>query len=202
MKEKNIILCGIGGEGLVLLSNIIGEACRLSGENVISGEMHGLAQRSGSVIIHMRIGDDVLSPLIPPGEADVLLGLEAMESLRYMYYLKPGGKVITNRRLVHPPGETHDLVTGEIDNYVEYDEVADSIKSADMELVEINALTLAKKAGEVRAQNVVLVGALSAALPDDLSRDGFVDAITNMVPEKAVDANLQAFELGEGVLNP
>ncbi len=197
MKEKNIILCGIGGEGLVLLSNIIGEACRLSDENVISGEMHGLAQRSGSVIIHMRIGDEVLAPLIPPGEADILLALEAMEALRYMYYLKPGGKVITNRRLVHPPGETHELVTGEIDEYIGYDEVMEAVKKAGMGVAEINALALAKKAGEVRAQNVVVAGALSAALSDELSRDGFVDAIKNMVPEKAVEANVKAFELGE-----
>ncbi len=197
MKQTNIILCGIGGEGLVLLSNIIGEACRLAGENVISGEMHGLAQRSGSVIVHMRIGDEVLSPLIPPGEADMIVSLEVMEALRYLHYLKPGGTVITNRRLVHPPGETHDLVMGNVKKYVEYDEVLDAIKGADADVIEIKALSLAKKAGEVRAQNVVLAGALSNALEDKISRDSFLQAIRGMVPEKAVDDNVKAFELGE-----
>ncbi len=196
MKQTNIILCGIGGEGLVLLSNIIGEAWRLAGENVISGEMHGLAQRSGSVIVHMRIGDEVLSPLIPPGEADMIVSLEVMEALRYLHYLKPGGTVITNRRLVHPPGETHDLVMGNVKKYVEYDEVLDAIKGADADVIEVKALSLAKKAGEVRAQNVVLAGALCSALDGKISQDSFLQAIRGMVPEKAVENNVNAFKLG------
>ncbi len=196
MKGTNIILCGIGGEGLVMLSNVIGEACRLAGKNVISGEMHGLAQRSGSVIVHMRIGEEVLSPLIPPGEADMIVALEAMEALRYLYYLKPGGVVLTNKRLVHPPGETHDLVTKKIDKYVEYDEVVEAIKEAGVELQEVNALSLAKKAGEVRAQNVVMVGALCSALEGVIPRDSIIQAVKGTVPEKAVENNVEAFELG------
>lgn len=195
--DVNIILCGIGGEGLVLMSNILGEACRISGKNVISGEMHGLAQRSGSVIIHMRIGEDILSPLIPPGEADIILSLEMMEALRYLYYLKPGGSVITNSRLVHPPGITHQLIMGDVDGYVGYDEVLDSIKRSDAKVVEVKALSLAKKAGEVRAQNVVMIGALSAALSQDPSRDDFIEAISGIVPKKAREDNIKAFELGE-----
>lgn len=196
MKQVNIILCGIGGEGLVLLSNIIGETCRIAGENVISGEMHGLAQRSGSVIVHMRVGDEVLSPLIPPGEADVIVSLEIMEALRYLYYLKPGGTLITNKRLVHPPGETHELVLGNVEKYVEYEEVFEAIKSTDANVVEVNALSLAKKAGEVRAQNVVLLGALSAALSGSIPEKSFLDAVEETVPKKAIESNVKAFELG------
>ncbi len=196
MKQTNIILCGIGGEGLVLLSNIIGETCRIAGENVISGEMHGLAQRSGSVIVHMRIGDEVLSPLIPPGEADVIVSLEVMEALRYIHYLKPGGTVITNKRLVHPPGETLDLVLRKIERYVEYEEVLEAIKSNDANVVEVNALSLAKKADEVRAQNVVLLGALSASLSGSIPMKSFLDAVEETVPKKAVESNVKAFELG------
>ena len=81
----NVINCGVGGQGIVLMCNIVGEAGALIGKNVISGEMHGLAQRSGSVFIHQRIGENAISPLIPYGEADVILALETMEALRYLY---------------------------------------------------------------------------------------------------------------------
>ena len=106
----NIINCGVGGQGIVLMCNIVGEAGAFIGKNVISGEMHGLAQRSGSVFIHQRIGENAISPLIPYGEADVILALETMEALRYLFYLKPGGLVITNTNFIHPPGETEQLI--------------------------------------------------------------------------------------------
>ncbi|MFW9951482.1 MAG: 2-oxoacid:acceptor oxidoreductase family protein, partial [Candidatus Thorarchaeota archaeon] len=92
----NVMTCGVGGQGLMLLSNIIGLACAESNLSIRTAETHGLAQRSGSIYTHIRIGNDVYSPLIPYGEADVLLGMEAIETLRYIEFLKPNGITILN----------------------------------------------------------------------------------------------------------
>ncbi|ASI99050.1 indolepyruvate ferredoxin oxidoreductase subunit beta [Thermococcus celer] len=191
----NVIYCGVGGQGIVLMSNIVGEACARKGIHVVSGELHGLSQRSGSVIVHQRIGKGV-SPLIPYGEADVILALEPMEALRYIYFLRPGGKVITNTRLIHHPYETESFVKGKLDRYVTYDEIIGKIKESGAELYEIDALKLAEEAGTALAQNVVLVGALSALPEFPIDRDTMLEAVKASVPEKAVDANVRAFELG------
>ncbi|MCO6040708.1 indolepyruvate ferredoxin oxidoreductase subunit beta [Thermococcus alcaliphilus] len=195
----NVIYCGVGGQGIVLMSNIVGEACARKGIHVVSGELHGLSQRSGSVIVHQRI-DEGLSPLIPYGEADVILALEPMEALRYIYFLKPGGVVITNTRLIHHPYETENFVKGKIDKYVTYDEIIENIKRAGAKLYEIDALNLAEEAGTALAQNVVLVGALTA-LPDfPIDKETMLEAVKASVPEKAVEANVKAFELGYGAM--
>lgn len=191
----NVIYCGVGGQGIVLMSNIVGEACARKGIHVVSGELHGLSQRSGSVIVHQRIGKGI-SPLIPYGEADVILALEPMEALRYIYFLRPGGKVITNTRLIHHPYETESFVKGKLDRYVTYDEIIGKIKESGAELYEIDALKLAEEAGTALAQNVVLVGALSALPEFPIDRETMLEAVKASVPEKAVDANVRAFELG------
>src|SRR4030042_3431500 len=98
-KEFSVYKAGVGGQGLVLLSNVIGSACAAAGIRAITGEQHGLSQRSGSINVHMRIGDEVRSPLIPVGGADAILSLEALEALRYVEYLKPGGGVVMSSRL-------------------------------------------------------------------------------------------------------
>ncbi|MHA2288950.1 MAG: 2-oxoacid:acceptor oxidoreductase family protein, partial [Promethearchaeota archaeon] len=92
----NLMTCGVGGQGLMLVSNVIGIACAEFGLNIRTAETHGLAQRSGSIYTHIRIGEQVYSPLIPYGEADALLGMEAIETLRYIEFLKPSGIIIVN----------------------------------------------------------------------------------------------------------
>ena len=126
----NMIDCGVGGQGVVLMANIVGEACVKAGLRVISGELHGLSQRNGSVVAHQRIGEKAISPLVPYGEADVILALEPMEALRYLPFLKPGGLVITNSNIIHPPMETQRLARGEQDSYVQYKDVLDRIGSS------------------------------------------------------------------------
>ncbi len=195
MKPFSIINAGVGGQGVVRMSNILGEACALTGKEVRSGELHGLSQRSGSIVIHQRIGDGAVSPLIPFGEADVIVALEPMEALRYLYFLKPGGLVITNTELTHPPGESEDLVNGRIERYISYEEVIGTIKE-EAEVVEIDALEIANEAGNPLTVNVVMVGALAASEGFPLDRDAVVEAMTSTVPPKAVDVNLKAFELG------
>ncbi|WP_297435160.1 indolepyruvate ferredoxin oxidoreductase subunit beta [Thermococcus sp.] len=191
----NVIYCGVGGQGIVLMSNIVGEACARKGIHVVSGELHGLSQRSGSVIVHQRIGEGI-SPLIPYGEADVILALEPMEALRYIYFLKPGGTVITNTRLIHHPYETEGFVKGRTDKYVTYDEIVGRIKESGAKLYEIDALKLAEEAGTTLAQNVVLVGALSALPEFPIDRETMLEAVKASVPEKALEENIKAFELG------
>lgn len=192
----NIIACGVGGQGVVLMCNAVGEACALAGQKVISGEMHGLAQRSGSVFIHQRIGERALSPLVPYGEADVILALEPMEALRYLYYLVPGGLVITNTNMVHPPGETNAMATKQADKYVEYDNVMASIRKAGARIIEIDALKLANQAGNALTENVVMVGALAASKGFPVAKASVLEGVKAIVPPKAVAVNQAAFESG------
>jgi indolepyruvate ferredoxin oxidoreductase beta subunit len=194
----NMIDCGVGGQGVVLMANIVGEACARSGLNVVSGELHGLSQRGGSVIAHQRIGKDVMSPLVPYGQADVILSLEPMEALRYISFLKKGGLIITNTRMDHPPLETQLLARKEIDSYVTYEEVMERIRSSGARVVEIDAMDLAKKAGNPQTVNVVMVGALSASPDFPVDKDAMLEAVKENVPGKALDVNIEAFELGFG----
>jgi indolepyruvate ferredoxin oxidoreductase beta subunit len=156
----NVFICGVGGQGLVLLTTIIGNACAKSGVKVVTGEMYGLSQRSGAVSVHLRIGEDVFSPLIPYGEADILLSLEAIETLRYLEYLKKDGLVLMNKRVMHPPIETSKIITKQQSNYVTLDEVVSKLKGWTQNVAIVDALTLAKESGNVRTENTVFLGCL------------------------------------------
>ncbi|MGA1872076.1 MAG: indolepyruvate ferredoxin oxidoreductase subunit beta [Thermoplasmatota archaeon] len=197
MKDSfNMIDCGVGGQGVVLMANIVGEGCIKAGLRVISGELHGLSQRNGSVIAHQRIGETAISPLVPFGEADVILALEPMEALRYLHFLRPGGLVITNTNIIHPPTETQMLARKEKDAYVKYGDIIERIGSAGARIVEIDALDLAKEAGNPQTENVVMVGAL-AAVPDfPVGKEEMLEAVRENVPKKALDVNIRAFKLG------
>jgi indolepyruvate ferredoxin oxidoreductase beta subunit len=196
----NMIDCGVGGQGVVLMANIVGEACARSGLNVVSGELHGLSQRGGSVIAHQRIGKDVMSPLVPYGEADVILSLEPMEALRYISFLKKGGMVITNTKMDHPPLETQQVAKKQKESYVSYDEVLSRIRSTGARVVEIDANKLAKEAGNPQTVNVVMVGALAASPNFPVGKDHMLEAVKDNVPKKALDVNIRAFELGFNTL--
>lgn len=192
----NMIDCGVGGQGVVLMANIVGEACVRAGLRVISGELHGLSQRNGSVIAHQRIGEVAISPLVPYGEADVILALEPMEALRYIHFLKPGGLVITNTNIIHPPTETQMLAKGEKERYIGYDRIVERIRSAGARIVEINALELANEAGNPQTENVVMVGALAANPDFPVGKEHMLEAVRDNVPKKALDVNIKAFDLG------
>ena len=125
----NMVLTGVGGQGIVLLSNAIGNACVEAEKNAITGELHGLSQRSGSIYIHMRIGDDVQSPLIPYGTADAIVSLEAMEALRYIEYLKNDGVILMNKRIIHPPIEIAQLSREKRKDFIEYETIIEKLKS-------------------------------------------------------------------------
>jgi indolepyruvate ferredoxin oxidoreductase beta subunit len=122
-KGFDMVFAGVGGQGIVMLSNAIGNACAEAGEKAITGELHGLSQRSGSVYIHMRIGGNAISPLIPYGQADAIVALEAMEALRYIEFLKDDGVIIMNSRLIHSPIEVAQLSKEKRTDFITFDSI-------------------------------------------------------------------------------
>jgi indolepyruvate ferredoxin oxidoreductase beta subunit len=193
----NVFICGVGGQGLVLLTTVIGNACAKSGVKIVTGEMYGLSQRSGAVSVHLRIGENVFSPLIPYGEADILLSLEAIETLRYLEYLKKDGVVLMNKRVMHPPIETFKIITKQLSNYVTLDEVVSKLKGWTQNVAIVDALTLAKESGNVRTENTVFLGCLSALENFPVAESTIRESISEAVPRKTVEQNLKAFELGK-----
>ena len=193
----NVFICGVGGQGLVLLTRVIGDACAKSGKKIVTGEMYGLSQRSGAVSVHMRIGDDAFSPLIPIGQADIMIALEAVESLRYIEYLKKDGIILMNKRIMHPPIETSKIIDSK--NKIEYfkiDQVISKLKKWTSNIALINALKLAKESGNARTENTVFLGCLSALQVFPVEEKYVKQSIIDAVPKKTVEVNLEAFELG------
>lgn len=193
----NVFICGVGGQGLVLLTRVIGDACAKSGKKIVTGEMYGLSQRSGAVSVHMRIGDDAFSPLIPIGQADIMIALEAVESLRYIEYLKKDGIILMNKRIMHPPIETSKIIDSK--NKIEYfkiDQVISKLKKWTSNIALIDALKLAKESGNARTENTVFLGCLSALQVFPVEEKYVKQSIIDAVPKKTVEVNLKAFELG------
>jgi indolepyruvate ferredoxin oxidoreductase beta subunit len=184
---KNVLLAGVGGQGILLASEIMSEALMLAGYDVKKAEVHGMAQRGGSVVSHVRYGDKVLAPTIADGTADVLFGFELLETCRYIPLLKKGGQVIVNNVRISPPS----VALGQ----QEYPEDIPGYLHTKIEDAHVvNGMELAAQAGDVRSVNVVLIGALSLYL--DVEKELWLQAIKSMVPERFLDLNIRAFELG------
>ena len=198
MTQYNILLAGVGGQGLMLLSQVMGDACTRSGIKVVVGAQHGLAQRSGSISAHVRIGD-AYSPLIPYGTADLIIAMDAMEALRYVEYLKQGGTVVMNSRMMHPPLETSPIVKNRQEKrmYVTLEQVKAQLGKVAGRVIDIDAEKVAVEAGNPRTENVVLLGAASALSGFPIQTEPLKDSVKRIVPERAVDANLKAFNLGQ-----
>ena len=192
----DIMFAGVGGQGIVMLSNIIGTACAKADLNAITGELHGLSQRSGTVFIHMRVGGDNISPLIPYGGADAIVALDAMEALRYIEYLKDDGIVIMNTSVVHPPIEVGTLSKEKSTDFVSVEAIKKNIEAVTSNVAALDALSLAKEAGNPRTENVVFIGALSALAAFPLDANVLKESVAETVPKKALDANNAAFDLG------
>lgn len=195
--EFSIYMSAVGGQGLVLLSSVIGSACASSGIRAITGEQHGLSQRSGSINIHMRIGDEVRSPLIPIAGADAILALEALEALRYVEYLKPGGVVLMNKRIQHPIIETIGHMKDKTAMYMSVEDVKARLSQVTDKVAAIDALEIAKKAGNALAENIVMLGALSTLEAFPVPEESLKKSISENVPKKAIEVNLRAFDLGK-----
>ena len=193
----NIFICGVGGQGLVLLTTVIGNACAKSGVKVITGEMYGLSQRSGAVSVHLRIGEDAFSPLIPYGEADILLSLEAIETLRYLEYLKKDGVILMNKRVMHPPIETSKIVTEKGSKYITLEDIVAKLKSWTQNIAVVDALKLAKESGNMRTENTVFLGCLSTLEAFKVDERAIRESISEAVPKKTIEQNLKGFDLGK-----
>ena len=185
-RSYDLLIVGTGGQGVILASNVIGEACIIEGREVKAAETHGMAQRGGSVECHVRI-DGRYGPLIPPGEADLLMAFERIEARRYRHYLKAGGKLVANRLLQVPIS----VFMQKLDTPTEEKILA---RLADLDPCLLDADTKAVEAGSPLTQNMVMVGAGSPHLP--LEVESLEEAIRRVVPEKTIDMNIAAFRLG------
>lgn len=186
----NILFSGVGGQGILLASEITAYSLLAAGYDAKKSEVHGMAQRGGSVTAQLRYGKKVYSPLIEPGQADIQVAFEMMEAVRYLPYLHKGSKVIVNTQKILPPA----VATGQAEYPVD---VLDNLVEREIIVVPVNAFDLAQEVGEVRTANVVMVGAMSPFLP--VNSDVYEDIIRARVPEKFRDANLRAFEAGRKV---
>lgn len=188
--NKNCLLCGVGGQGVVLASRLIAFAAMEKGYFVRTTETIGMAQRGGSVVSHVRIGDEVYSPQIPEGTADVILAFEPGEAVRCLPYLKKGGMVIADRKIVKP-------VTASLggDAYRAEDMISWLEKKAGKLLV-VDGDELCRKAGSPKVLNVVLLGAASQTGVLDITPDEMLDAVRKNVKEKYIELNERALMLG------
>lgn len=187
MKTVNILICGVGGQGVLLAGDIIAEAAIASGFDAKKSEVHGMAQRGGSVVSHVRFGQKVNSPLIRQGEADVILSFEEMETARYLQFLKADGCLIINRQQIIPMS----VATGQAEYPID---IVEKIKQQVKNLVLCPGMELAEKAGSAKAVNTVLLGALAKKL--ELASDKWQEVISRRVPAKTVEMNKKAFESG------
>lgn len=184
---KNIMIVGVGGQGTLLASRLLGNAIMAQDFDVKVSEVHGMSQRGGSVVTYVRYGDEVLSPVIDLGQADFIVSFEQLEAARWISYLKKGGTLITSTQRLDPMP----VITGQA---IYPTEIIEKIKAKGINVVDIDALTLAEQAGSSKATNVVLMGVLSKLL--GFSSSIWDKAITDCVPAKFLEINKNAFTLG------
>ncbi|MBE6687920.1 MAG: indolepyruvate oxidoreductase subunit beta [Ruminococcaceae bacterium] len=184
---KNIMIVGVGGQGSLLASRIVGNAAMALGYDVKVSEVHGMSQRGGSVVTYVRYGDKVHSPVIGQGEADIILSFEQLEAARWLSYLKKDGVLITSTQKVMPMP----VITGAV-GYP--DEIISKIEGKNIKVVAVDALKKAEEAGSIKAVNVVLIGLM--AHYSDFTKEQLLEALEKSVPQKLLDVNLKAFESG------
>lgn len=187
MMTKNILIVGVGGQGTLLASKVMGKVFLDSGYDVKVSEVHGMSQRGGSVVTYVRYGEKVNSPIIDKGGADIILAFEELEALRALPFLKKDGKIIVNTQNIDPMP----VITGAA-KYPEH--IVDSLKNTGADVTAVDALDLAIKSGNMKSVNVVLIGVM--ARNTAINESVWKETIKNTVPEKFLEANLKAFELG------
>ena len=188
-KSFDVLIVGIGGQGTILASNVLGDACVIEGRHVRGAETHGMSQRGGSVETHIRI-DGKFGSLIAPGTADLLIAFDVLEALRYRHFLKPDGVMVVNREIVVPTS----VFSGK-QPVPTIDEVEAELKAGSAKVILVDATGIAAKAGNPLAANIVLLGAASDKLP--LAVESLSEAVRRNVPPKTVQINEKAFDLGK-----
>jgi indolepyruvate ferredoxin oxidoreductase beta subunit len=189
--KLDVVFCGVGGQGVVVLSDIFCEAALLDGFDVAKAEIHGMAQRGGSIVAHARLGDKVEAPLIEHGKADVVLGFEMLETARNLSMLKKDGTVIVNAKYLPPS-----VSSVSVEKPLTQQKLSDMIKQAACHVYEIDAVSIAGELGNLLVVNTILLGALSALPETPVKRESFEKAIAGRFKEKYVKVNLQAFQQG------
>ncbi|HLO26101.1 MAG TPA: indolepyruvate oxidoreductase subunit beta [Geobacteraceae bacterium] len=186
----NILLVGVGGQGILLASEILSETFMLAGYDVKKSEIHGMSQRGGSVVSHVRYGKEIFSPIVPDGEGDILFGFEILETYRCLPLLKKSASVIANDLCIPPPA----VLSGQ-ERYP--DDLAGKISALLPDFLLVDGLKLATEAGNPRSANTVLLGAVSRRL--DIPEECWLKALKKMVPPKAFDVNRKAFQAGRNL---
>ena len=182
----NIMIVGVGGQGTLLASRILGNVIISEGYDIKLSEVHGMSQRGGSVVTYVKFSDKVYSPIIDKGEADIILAFELLEAYRALPYLKKGGRIIVNNQEINPMP----VVIGKM----EYPhDILSKLKSK-CDVICLDAVSKALEAGNIKAVNVVLIGVL--AKTTDIAYEKWIEALKNTVPEKLIDVNIKAFDLG------
>jgi len=187
METKNIMIVGVGGQGSLLASKLLGRILLEKGYDVKVSEVHGMSQRGGSVVTYVRFGEKVFSPVIDKGEADYIVSFELLEAARWTEYLKDDGHLVVNTQKINPMP----VITGAA---VYPDELVAKMKDKSITVDAIDALSLAKQAGSAKAVNIVLMGHLSRSF--DFTLEDWMDAIEKSVPAKFLELNKKAFMLG------
>lgn len=187
METKSIMIVGVGGQGTLLASRILGNVFMSQGYDVKVSEVHGMSQRGGSVVTYVKYGDKVYSPVVEKGEADVIISFEQLETERWLPYLKKGGKIVTSDQRLDPMP----VITGA----AQYPEnIINRISALGVDVTAVDALGLAEQAGSAKAANVVLMGVVSKKLPFEESV--WQTALDKCVPQKFIELNKKAFALG------
>lgn len=190
METKSIMIVGVGGQGSLLASRIIGNVLLSQGYDVKVSEVHGMSQRGGSVVTYVKYGDKVYSPVVAKGEADIIISFEQLEAARYVSYLKKGGHIITSTQQIDPMP----VITGA----AKYPEnIIDKLKAQGIDVIACDALTLAEQAGTSKASNVVLMGVVSTKM--NFEESVWQQALEQCVPAKFLELNKKAFALGREV---
>jgi len=185
----DIVVVGVGGQGVILIATIIGKAALKAGYSVRGAETHGMAQRGGSVISHIRLGCE-FGPMVPVGGADILLALEPAEALRYAHYLSKDGIALVNLNPVLPI-----TVTTGLARYPPLEEILAPLQRTCKTVKTVDATKLAAKAGNPQAMNVVMLGALARYIP--LREELLIESLSESVPAKYLEVNRRAFEFGK-----
>ncbi|NLC67691.1 MAG: indolepyruvate oxidoreductase subunit beta [Clostridiaceae bacterium] len=193
MKNVNMIIVGVGGQGTLLTSKIIGNAALKESYHVKVSEVHGMSQRGGSVITYVKLGSSVDSPLVEKNEADIIIAFEKLEALRWIEYLKKGGSLVVNDQQINPMP----VITGR-EKYP--DNIIEKLRHmcGYEKVIAVDALKIAKELGNTRVVNLVLVGILARLMP--FSKEIWLESIKESVPTKYYDVNKKAFEVGFGLM--
>jgi indolepyruvate ferredoxin oxidoreductase beta subunit len=191
MEEFNIVLAGVGGQGILLAAEILGTAAIKEGLNVRVSEIHGMAQRGGAVVSHVRIGEKVLAPTVLEGQADVLLGFEPLETLRNLKFASGKTLVVMSSAKIQPTE-----LTAKMMKYPSLEDIEVKIKSFTKKIILVKTAELAREAGSILTENIVLIGALAAAEKMPVKNESIVEALRELVPAKHLEVNVKAFRLG------